>query len=363
MGRPVATPTLDPAGLPAMRIATIGSDPEALMGGDRDLWLMDADGSHRRLVAHIQPGGDLLEYGAFSPDGCSYAVTDDRQAAVYDLQTGHKVIVDPVGPDEPVVVANFAWSPDSATLTYYRGGPPDLPETAHLLRRVERLTDGSWSQPQTLVLDLSGRVMLPVWVLDDGRMLTQTFGAGPGRGPVATITDLTTGKTRPLNFSGSDQPIDVSDVTPDGHIVFGTWRSTISAPPDFNIYTGRITAGGAVADVVKIAPPEGYPWVYFGKFASDRKGVLAVAQSDLYGGPKTYGLFSPLDDGTRRFTPLLSPQPSIMGHTPLGPQYAVVTAADEGWTKGEIWLTALDGSAAVALGEGLFPVALPVCDK
>jgi len=366
-GRPAATPTLDPAGLPAMRIAFIGADAEALMGDSRNLWVMDADGSDRRLVAHVEPGGDLGGFGAFSPDGCFYAVTDAGQAAVFDLQTGEKVVVDRVGPDEPLVMTNFTWSVDSATLTYYRGGAPESPQTAHLLRQVERLADGSWSEPRTIVLDLSGRVMLPVWALEDGRILTQTFGAGPGRGPVANITDLTTGKTRPLSRPGSDQPVDVTDVTPDGHIVFETWRTDISALPDPNIYTGRITASGAIADVVTIAPPEGLSWVFAGKLTPDRKGVLAVVQAGLHGEPKDYGLFSPLGGGTIRYTPLLPAQPSIMGHSPLGAGYAVASVVTEGVTvsdmTGTIWLVALDGSLRAALGDGYYPVALPVCQK
>lgn len=359
---PSATPTLDPATLPAMRIGFVRSESQMWMD-EADIWVINADGSDERLVVHYRPYSLVGAPFAFSPDGCWLAVSDAKLGLVFDVQTGEKIVIDESDPKKYEGISNFAWSPDSTTLTYYRGTPPDMADAIPELRQTRRLTDGSWSEPEIFPLDPSGRVMLPVWELADGRILSQTFGPGMGFSGVSYITDLTTGITQTLTFAGfDDHALYVSDATLDGRFVFRE-QHWIAADFDANSYVGRITASGAISDVVTLAPPPGGSIVYPGKFTPDQTGVLAITQHGRNGGPQEYGLFSLLDDGTTNYTSLLAPPLSIAGHSPLGSGFAVVSVTSDSMTEaGEIWLVALDGSGVATITEGFWPVGLPICD-
>lgn len=379
---PSEAQTLDLTSLPAMRVAFMRPNPDNPWGVRGELWVMDADGSDQRPAAHYQPGSTLGELGAFSPDGCLFAVTDAGQGVVFDMQTGEKVIIDEVGSAEPVVISNFAWSPDNTALTYYRGSDPSAPQTVAQLQRIKRLVDGSWSKPETIALNPSGGVILPVRVLEDGRVLTQMYGAGVGFMSVSYVTDLTSGTTQRLTLAGSGKMANVFDVTPLGRVVFGIATGPVgpwemgtppgpNAPWDPNLYVGQITASGVITDIVTLAPPQEESFALSGKFTPDETGVLAVTMHGKSFGPLEYGLFSLPSDGTTRYSSLLSPRPTthnprpeILGYSPLGSHYAVLSVVSGStMEEGEIWLVALDGSVAAPLTPGLWPVALPVCEK
>ncbi|MBN1310853.1 MAG: hypothetical protein JXB30_05475 [Anaerolineae bacterium] len=359
---PSATPTLDRARLPAMRIGFVRSE-SAMWMGEADIWVINADGSDERLVVHYRPYSLVGAEFAFSPDGCWLAVSDAKQGLVFDVRTGEKIVIDEADPNKYEGVSNFAWSPDSTTLTYYRGTPPDMADAIPELRQTRRLTDGSWSEPEIFPLDPSDRVMLPVWELADGRILSQTYGPGGGSG-VLYITDLATGISETLTFEGfDDHALYVSDTTLDGRIVFRE-QHWIAADFDANSYVGRISAGGAISDVVTLAPPPGGSIVYPGKFTPDGTGVLAITQHGRHGGPHEYGLFSLLDNGTTSYTSLLAPPLSIAGHSPLESGFAVVSVTSDSTTEtGEIWVVALDGSGVATITEGFWPVGLPICEE
>lgn len=360
---PGITPTLDPAALPGMRIAFVRSKSGWMLLGEQEIWLMNADGSNQRLVARHQVDATYGIMSAFSADGCLYAATDELDGVVFDVQTGKRVTIDEGDSETYEMVSNFAWSPDSTTLTYYRGTAPDLRVTIPELRQIRRLADGSWSAPQTIPLDPSGRAMLPAWALADGRILTQMYNVGTGFSGVSYITDLRSGTTQPLTFAESDQVAVVSDCTPDGHIVFGTPRGP-NGPLNSNMYVGQITASGAITDVVIIPPPPGASTMYPGQFTPDQIRVLAIIQHGLAGGTKEYGMFTLQDGGTTSYTTLLPPQPLLAGASPLGSQHAVVSVTSEIVTApGEIWLLALDGSVTAALTDGFLPMGLPICEK
>jgi hypothetical protein len=359
---PSVTPTLDPATLPVMRIAFVRSENMMWMG-EADIWVINADGSDERLLIHYRPDSMLGAEFAFSPDGCWLAVTDASQGLLVDVRTGERTVIDETDFGTNQQVTNYAWSQDSTTLTYYRGTSPDRTGAIPELRQTRRLPDGAWSEPETFPL-ASGRVMLPVWELADGRILTQMFGAGRGFSGVSYITDITTGFTQTLTFPGfDDHSLYVSDATLDGRIVFREdhW---VAAEVDPNSYVGRITASGAITDAVILTPPPGGSIVYAGKFTPDETGVLAITQHGLHGGRKEYGLFSLLNDGTTRYTSLLADQPFIAGDSPLGLDYAIVSVSDDMMMEtGVLWLLALDGSVKAALTEGFWPVGLPVCEE
>ncbi len=87
-------------------------------GGPQGVWVMDADGTHQRLVAEL-PQMAEFEAPAWSPDGRRLAFARRTEGGM------SQVWVVPVGGGEPVQVSSLrgashgiSWSPDSHALTF-----------------------------------------------------------------------------------------------------------------------------------------------------------------------------------------------------------------------------------------------------
>jgi Tol biopolymer transport system component len=117
------------AALPPRRRASEGRDFGAVFapdgktvafvhadGGSASIDLVDADGSHRRvLVPRVSP-----QHLAWSPDGSSLAYDTDTSIWRVDLATATPVLLTTDDPANGVESWQPSWSPDGATIAYSR---------------------------------------------------------------------------------------------------------------------------------------------------------------------------------------------------------------------------------------------------
>lgn len=363
-GTSTATPTLDAASLPHLWIAFLRPGPDqpwTLGPGIEELWVMDASGANQRLVAtytHEYFG----ELGAFSPDGCYYAASDGQNGVLIDIRTGEKTVFDTSDLDNGRVT-QFAWSPSGVTLNYHRGYPSfhvSMTGTgpAPEVRQIDLLPDGSLSERRVYPLVSEYPFLVPALALDDGRLLMRIDAAER----ITHIANPSTGAVSWLTVDGTGQKVEVTDVTPDGRVLFQHLHEDFTKPWDSYVRVGQIAPQGAITNVVLLSPPTENEYLFAARFTPDYQGVLAWLQHGTHGGGKEYGVFRSIDPSAE-FTPLLRSNETFWGHTALGLTHAVVAVSPhyEALPK-QLWLVALDGSVAINLGPGYFPMAIPTCE-
>jgi len=120
-GAGITDPTLSPDGT---QIAYLGKSPSA--AANRDLYVMRADGSARRLLASypaLDPIGASLSSLAWSPDGTKLAYLLPPSSAeplrIVDVATGAPVPVTTDG----IGKSQLAWSPDGTEIAFIASGP------------------------------------------------------------------------------------------------------------------------------------------------------------------------------------------------------------------------------------------------
>jgi len=198
------------------RIAYVHETP----AGSRDVWVMRADGSHKRQVTHL---GDTTE-PSWSPDGRRLAFGGGgaapygtRGAPLMTVRSsapfGSPTVLTGVDGEDPLVLNSLAFSPDGTRIAYYSDSFPDSPD--HYLLIYTRATQ------EVSLVDLIGGECCgegyfgdPTWTPDGADVaytqLRQGLDGTSPTKPVITVRSATTGDPVPFTSLRGDADPDYS---------------------------------------------------------------------------------------------------------------------------------------------------------
>ncbi|MEP7090569.1 MAG: hypothetical protein ABI776_10725 [Nocardioidaceae bacterium] len=207
--------------------------------GVRDIWVMDADGSHKQQVTRL---GDATE-PTWSPDGATLAFgangTPPYATSGRQLRTVRSTA--PFGESTPVpdsndigsaaVVGTLAWSPDGGKIAYYSDSFPSSPDhyllvytiATHQIDEVAAIGGACCGE---------GGFSDPTWT-PDGTALAYTTTEVDGTGvvgPRLAVTDVASQAPKAFpTIVGDADP----DYSPDGtRVTFTHWSSIYRANLD-----------------------------------------------------------------------------------------------------------------------------------